>query len=434
MKADVDTHAELQGYARTIASGAAHAAVAPVDAAFVWLRKNAPLARAELDGFPPFWIVTRHADISEISRQSALFSSERRPMSLIPSSMEALIRRRTGGAPYLLRTLLQMDPPDHLEHRALVQARFTNNTLQALRERLQALARAEVQALIDADGSCDFAATAAVNYPFAAIMELLGVPEHERATMRQLVNLTLAPADGSNNLALSGATLESKASIVDHALAEMFESVAAYFADYSETARARVENNLTSVLANATLRGEPLTHSTAASYFILLVLAGFETTAFSIATGMQILSEHPELLRRLRAAPELIRNFVEECVRWATPSRHFMRTATADTTLRGQHIAENDWLMLCYPSANRDEEIFEAPFEFRIDRPSNPHLGFGHGAHKCLGLRLARLEMETFWQALLPRLHAVEAAGPAVRSRSVLVSGVKNLPVRCQFV
>jgi cytochrome P450 len=160
------------------------------------------------------------------------------------------------------------------------------------------------------------------------------------------------------------------------------------------------------------------------------MLAGYDTTAFSIAAGMQALCEQSGLLRRLQENPDLIGGFVDECVRWETPERHFMRTAMADTSLRGSTIAAGDWLMLCYPSGNRDEEVFDAPFEFRPDRPSNPHLAFGHGAHKCLGMHLARLEMSTFWKLLLPRLDAVELAGAPMRSQSIFITGLKRLPIR----
>jgi cytochrome P450 len=189
-------------------------------------------------------------------------------------------------------------------------------------------------------------------------------------------------------------------------------------------------DDLTTVLANARIGNVPLAPREATGYFTLIVLAGYDTTAFSIAAGMHSLCEQPDLLGRLRNEPRLIEGFVDESIRWATPARHFMRTAIADTSLGGREIRAGDWLMLCYPSGNRDEDVFEAPFEFRPDRSPNPHLSFGHGAHKCLGMHLARLEMSIFWNTLLQCLATVELAGAPVRSQSSFISGLKSLPIR----
>jgi cytochrome P450 len=166
------------------------------------------------------------------------------------------------------------------------------------------------------------------------------------------------------------------------------------------------------------------------SYYIIVATAGHDTTSSTTAHAMWALAENPDQFRKVKENPALIPGLVEESIRWATPVKHFMRTAMADTELHGQKIAKNDWLMLSYPSGNRDEDVFADPFRFDVERSPNKQLAFGYGAHVCLGQHLARLEMRLFWEELLPRLESVELDGTPKLSEANFVSGPKRVPIR----
>jgi cytochrome P450 len=197
-----------------------------------------------------------------------------------------------------------------------------------------------------------------------------------------------------------------------------------------EQRRREPTEDITSVLANAEIDGAPLPVFELLSYFYLLVVAGNETTRNATSGGLLALIEHPEELEKLRANPGLVDSAVEEILRWTTPVIQFARTAVEDVEIRGQKIRAGENLVLFYPSANRDEEVFEEPFRFRIERSPNPHLAFGIGEHICLGANLARLELRVVFRQLLERLVEVELAGRVERLRSSFVGGIKHIPIR----
>ena len=216
---------------------------------------------------------------------------------------------------------------------------------------------------------------------------------------------------------------------VQEALMEFF----AYFRTLTADRRANPREDVASTIANAKVDGQPISDIDALSYYLIVATAGHDTTSSSTAGAMWALAERPAVLAKLKADPALIPGLVDESVRWTTPVRHFMRSAAADTTLGGQAIAKGDWLMLCYPSGNRDEAVFEDPNEFRVDRSPNRHLAFGYGAHLCLGQHLAKMEMRILWEELLPRLKSVELAGEAKLSEANFVNGPKTLPIRYEL-
>jgi cytochrome P450 len=165
-------------------------------------------------------------------------------------------------------------------------------------------------------------------------------------------------------------------------------------------------------------------------YYIIAATAGHDTTSSTTAGALWALAERPELWQRLQNDPSLVGGLIEESIRWVTPVKHFMRTATEDTELAGQKIAKGDWMMLSYPSGNRDEAVFDAPFEFRIDRSPNRHVAFGYGAHVCLGQHLARMEMRILWEELLQRVASIELDGTPKRMAAAFVCGPKSVPIR----
>ena len=308
--------------------------------------------------------------------------------------------------PHLVRSLVQMDAPDHPKYRALTQQWFTNQSMRKLEERIRAIARAQVASMIERGGECDFVRDVAVMYPLHVIMEILGVPREDEQRMLMLTQQLFGSQDPELN--------RSRQVVLD--MAEMVQQLQAVVADFSEyfrklteSRRAQPRDDVATVIANAQIDGRPISDFEAMGYYIIIAAAGHDTTSSSTCGAMWALCEQPGELEKLRANPSLIPGLVEEAFRWTVPVQHFMRTAMEDYTLRGVPIAKGDWLMLCYLSGNRDEEVFEAPFTFRSDRSPNKHISFGTGAHACLGQHLARLEMRILFEELIPKLKSVAA-------------------------
>jgi cytochrome P450 len=221
-------------------------------------------------------------------------------------------------------------------------------------------------------------------------------------------------------------TPEAQAAAIQAVLADFFN----YFNALTEARRASPTGDVASVIANAEIDGQQISAFDAVSYYVIIATAGHDTTSSSTAGAMWALAERPEELAKVKARPDLIGGLIDESIRWTTPVRHFMRSAARDTELRGQKIAAGEWLMLCYPSGNRDEELFDDPYAFKVDRSPNRHLAFGYGAHLCLGQHLAKMEMRILWEELLPRLASVELDGEAQLSQASFVNGPKRLPIR----
>jgi len=419
----------LQDMLATVADPRAHANPARLNAAFAWLRQNKPVARAELPGFDPFWIVTRHADIMEVSKDNTLFPYGDFPANLSP--IEAVARgreARAAGRPFVY-TLAQMDEPDHRKYRALTQAWFMPKNIRKLEERIRELAREAVDRMAALDGRCDFVEEVALHFPLRVIMEILGVPLEEEPRMLRLTQELFGTTDPDLNRSGKDETPEARMAAMQATLIEFFN----YFRTLTADRRANPRGDVASTIANAEIDGQPISDTDALSYYLIVATAGHDTTSSSTAGAMWALAERPAVLAKLKADPALIPGLVDESIRWTTPVRHFMRSAAADTIVHGQAIAKGDWLMLCYPSANRDEAVFEDPNEFRVDRSPNRHLAFGYGPHVCLGQHLAKMEMRILWEELLPRLKSVELAGEAKLSEAIWVNGPKTLPIRYEM-
>ncbi len=404
----------------------AHADPARLYAAYAWLRRNEPLARADLPGFNPFRIVTKHADILEVSRDNALFPYGDFPSTLAPrEAVERGREARAAGRP-LIYTLVQMDEPDHMKYRALTQAWFMPQNIRKLVGRIRELAREAVARMEAMGGACDFVEEVALHFPLRVIMEILGVPREDEPRMLKLTQELFGATDPDLRRQGGPDTPEARQLEMQATMMDFFN----YFRVLTADRRASPRDDVASTIANAAIDGQPISDLDAVSYYLIVATAGHDTTSSSTAGAMWALAERPAELDKVRARPDLIAGLVDESIRWTTPVRHFMRAVAADTTLRGQAIAKGEWLMLCYPSGNRDEEVFEAPDEFRVDRAPNRHLAFGYGAHLCLGQHLAKLEMRILWEELLPRLKSVELAGQAKLSEANFVNGPKALPIR----
>ncbi len=390
-----------------------------------WLRANNPLGVARTENFDPFWVVTKHAHIQAISRQNDLFHNADRATVLTARAGIERIRKITGG-PNLVRSLVQMDAPDHPKYRALTQGWFMPANLGKFEARVRHIARSTVARMLEKDGHCDFVADVALGYPLHVIMEILGVPEQDEPRMLKLTQELFGSQDPD--------TARVREALSPEQFAGMMQSIVndfgAYFRKITEERRSHPRDDLATVIANARIGGEYMPDHDATSYYMIVATAGHDTTSSSTAGAIWALAENPEQFAKVKANPELIPGLVDEAVRWMTPVKHFMRSATADTELGGRGIAKGDWLMLCYASGNRDEEVFEDPFSFRCDRKPNRHVAFGYGAHLCLGQYLAKLEMRILFEELLPRLKSIALDGEVKMTQATFVNGPKKLPVR----
>ena len=419
-----------QDVIETVVDPKAHADPARLNAAFAWLRANEPVARAELAEFDPFYLVTKHADILEVSRDNKLFPYGDFPSTLAPrQAVQRGREARAAGRP-LLYTLVQMDEPDHMKYRALTQAWFMPQNIRRLEGRIRELAREAVARMEASGGKCDFVEEVALHFPLRVILEILGVPREDEPRMLKLTQELFGATDPDLRREGGDETPEARQAIVQATMMDFFN----YFTALTEDRRARPREDVASTIANATIDGELISTFDAMSYYLIVATAGHDTTSSSTAGAMWALAERPAELAKVRANPQLIPGLVDESIRWTTPVRHFMRSAAADTTLRGNAIAKGEWLMLCYPSGNRDEEVFEDPYEFRVDRSPNRHLAFGYGAHLCLGQHLAKMEMRILWEELLPKLTSVELAGQPKLSEANFVNGPKALPIAYALV
>ena len=393
--------------------------------AYRWLRAHNPLGVASPAGFDPFWVVTRHADILEVSRQNDLFHSGDRPTTLTDKVSEARVREMTGGSPHLVRSLVQMDAPDHPKYRALTQAWFMPPNLRKLENRIRGIARAAVDKMAARGTQCDFVADVALHFPLHVVMEILGVPEGDEPRMLQLTQELFGATD-PDTARDKDAVEAGRADAIQAIVADFY----AYFARLTADRRANPTGDLASVIANSRIDGDLISDLEALSYYVIVATAGHDTTSSSTAGAIWALADNPGQLRQIQADPSLIPALVDEAIRWMTPVKTFMRSATRDTELAGRQIAAGDWLMLCYASGNRDEAVFEDPYAFRLDRRPNRHLAFGYGAHLCLGQHLAKMEMRILFEELLPRLESLELAGEPKLTQAVFVNGPKTLPIR----
>jgi len=378
---------------------------------WAFLRRTAPVFWYDRPNVDPFWAITKHADVIELGKQPDLFLNAPRLAVFTndlppPEDAEA-------------RHLLNMDPPEHAKYRNVVSKRFTPRTVMAWGEKVRRIT-AEVLDAAARKEAGDFVADISAPITIRVIAEMLGVPRSDWELLFKWTNETIAPQD-PEFMREGGvqATLEQSR-------LELF----GYFHAMAEQRRKNPTDDIVSVVANTTLDGKPLPPVELLSYYFLLVVAGNETTRNAMTGGMLAMLENPGEWQRLRANAGGVDDAVEEMVRWTTPVIQFCRTATRDYVLRGRTIREGQNVCLFYPSANRDEEVFEDPFTFRIDRRPNRHIGFGMGEHVCLGAHLARLELRATFAALRERLESCEPAGSAERVRSSFVGGIKRAPMR----
>ena len=381
-------------------------------AALARLLADAPVSWVEVPRYEPFWAVTRHADIMAIERANELFTNYPRPVLVTAENDE---RQAAVG----VRTLIHMDDPRHRVVRAIGADWFRPKAMRALKKRADELATVYVDRMAAIGPECDFVQQVAVNYPLYMIMSLLGVPESDFALMLKLTQELFGSDDDEFKRGVDGEEQMS-------ALLEMFE----YFTALTASRRENPTEDLASAIANAEVDGEPLSDIDTMSYYAIIAAAGHDTTSATISGGLLALIENEDQFMRLREDVGLMPTATEEMIRWVTPVKAFMRTAAEDTSVRGVPIAAGESVLLSYVSGNRDENVFADPFRFDVARDPNKHIAFGYGVHFCLGAALARMEVNSFFSELLPRLASVELTGRPEHVATTFVGGLKHLPVR----
>lgn len=379
---------------------------------FSLLRREAPVFRHETPDGGYFWAVTRHDDIVAVNRDAKTFSSHDGSALLEDLTPDSLEMNRM--------MMLNMDPPEHTKLRKIVNKGFTPRRINELQDALRERAR-DIVAAVAAKGECDFVVDIASELPLQAIAEILGVPQEDRHKVFDWSNRLIGFDDPEFGTSRADAQV---------AASELF----AYSQELAEHHRADPRDDIVSTLLRAEVDGHSLSDMDFNLFFLLLAVAGNETTRNNTSLAMQALIEHPAERQKLIDDPTRIDLAVEEFLRWATPVMHFRRNAMVDTEIRGQAIAQGDRVVMWHISGNRDEGTFDDPFAFVVDRDPNLHLNHiafgGGGPHFCLGANLARAELKIIFTELLRTIPDMEMAGPVDRLRSNFINGIKRMPVK----
>ncbi|MFG1930177.1 cytochrome P450 [Mycobacterium sp. NPDC048908] len=403
--------------AKVLADPKGYADDARLHAALTHLRANNPVAWVDNPPYRPFWAITKHADIMAIERDNELWLSEPRPLLARAEADDVLKAQQEAGMG--IRTLIHMDDPHHRKVRAIGADWFRPKAMRDLKVRVDELAKRYVDTMRDIGQECDFVEDVAVNFPLYVILSLLGLPEDD---FPRMMKLTQEMFGGDDEEHQRGGSTEDLLAV----LADFFN----YFSALTASRRANPTEDLASAIANGRIDGDYMSDMDTLSYYVIIASAGHDTTKDAMSGGLLALIENPGELDRLRENMDLMPTAVEEMIRWATPVKEFMRTAARDTVVRGVPIAKGESVYLAYVSGNRDEEVFSDPFRFDVGRDPNRHVSFGYGVHFCLGAALARMEMNSLFTELIPRLESIELAGKPELSATTFVGGLKHLPIR----
>ncbi|PKZ66067.1 cytochrome P450 [Gordonia terrae] len=405
--------------------------------AYRWLRDNNPLGVAEVEGYDPVYLVSKHADIMEIERQPHIFSNaggedkgKFNPI-LANKAGDEFTRSINNGSLRILETLTYLDPPEHTVVKDIAADWFRPGNLKQWEDTIRGLAAESVDRLLAGDGKIDFVKDFALQYPLHVIMSLFGVPESDEPRMMTLTQEFFGTADPD------AARDDVEPLTPDAAAKQWVATIQDFYAYFDALLMDRRDNptdDLASIIATAkNPDGEYFPKEVAYGYFIAIATAGHDTTSSTMAGAIHALAQRPELLSRVKADLSLVPNLVNEALRWASPVKHFMRTALEPYELRGRAIQPGDRFMLLYQSGNRDAEVFEQPDVFDIDRRPNKHIAFGYGPHMCIGQHLAKIELRIMFETLLPHLEAVHLTGDTKFIQTNFVGGLKNMPVELEF-
>lgn len=380
------------------------------------LQAEDPVHWTQPAGFDPFWTITRYDDIKEIERQNDLFINAPRSI-LRPKVMEESIAKTTGSR-QPARGIIQMDGLEHRKYRALTQAWFLPNRLKQIEAQIRQLSRRHLDTMAGHQDGFDFARDLSAWFPLQVQAMILGAPIEDAAF---ILEKTMQHFGHDKKGSTTDAERDAAAP-----MRELFD----YFNAKVAERRRDPKDDMFSLLADATVDGEPVSDLLRNSYFFLVTIGGHDTTSALLAGLLHALIQHPDQMARLRAEPGLIDGAIDEALRWVCPVKGMFRTAVQDTVVGGREIRAGDALLLSYPAACRDGAVYEAPDEFRIDRTPNRHLAFGHGVHMCLGQHLAKLEARILFGEMLDRTQDIALAGEPAWLASSFVSGLKSLPIR----
>ncbi len=381
------------------------------------LRRESPVLRVEADGWTPFWAITRHADVLEVSRRSDIFWNTEKSAPG-PDFQYDMMQALGIDLP---RSLVQLHGTVHQQHRQVTNDWFKPAAVRGLQPSIDAIADEFADKLVAFGGQCDFATDLAVPFTLRVIMSIFGVPQSDERLMLELTQGMFGAADPEY---MSG--FDDPLQAVTNSITK-FET---YFDSLTTERRAHPTNDVASVIANGEIDGKPLGEIERLWYYIIVATAGHDTTSFALSGGLEQLLRHPEQLAALLEDSTLVTNAAEEMLRWTSPVRSFFRWAQQDFELSGVTIAQGDVVLTSYPSANRDEDVFFESMRFDIRRPdADKLLSFGMGVHYCLGAQVARREVRTLLSKVLERVATIEFDGAPEWSTAHFVSGIKHLPI-----
>jgi cholest-4-en-3-one 26-monooxygenase len=379
---------------------------------FTYLRANAPVYRhPEPDG-PGFWVLTKYDDVVTVGRDGQTFSSDQKRGGVVILE-ETLPNEFEGGG----NLMLTMDAPEHTRYRKLVNRGFTPRQMRMLEPHIRELTSKIIDEVIE-QGGCDYVVDVAAEVPLQVIAEMLGVPMEDRHKVFEWSNRMIGSEDPEYQV--------SEKEVQD-AQVEMFM----YANELAARRREDPRDDIITALLNAEVDGDRLSEMDFNLFFLLIAVAGNETTRNSISHGIKAFCDYPDQYQLLVDDPSRAQTATDEIVRWASPVMYFRRNVTRDTVIRDQQIKEGDKISMWYISANRDEDVFDRPFEFDILRSPNEHVGFGGGGpHHCLGMNLARMEIYVLLEEMAKRIPTIERVGDALPLRSNFIAGIKHMPVQ----
>jgi len=379
---------------------------------FTFLRANAPVYKhPEPDG-PGFWVVTKYDDVVTVGRDGATYSSDQKRGGVVVLEETQMNDFEAGG-----NLMLTMDAPEHTRYRKLVNRGFTPRQMRMLEPHIRELTAQIIDEVIE-KGGCDYVVDVAAEVPLQVIAEMLGVPHEDRHKLFEWSNRMIGSEDPEY--------IVSEEEVMN-AQVEMFM----YANELAAARRAEPRDDIITALLNAEVDGDTLSEMDFNLFFLLIAVAGNETTRNSISHGIKAFCDFPDQYQMLVNDPTLAQSATDEIVRWASPVMYFRRNVTKDTVLRGQAIKAGDKISMWYISANRDEDVFDRPFEFDILRSPNEHVGFGGGGpHHCLGMNLARMEIYVLLEEMAKRIPTLERTGDAQPLRSNFIAGIKHMPVK----
>ena len=386
------------------------------------LRKESPVYWYAQRGHTPFWAITKHEDIMEVSSQPDIFSNEAGGIIVLnEAQIQSFIEGGSGSPLAQMKTIITMDPPEHRSYRKVASGYFTPRGITNLDEIVKSSAAAIFDELPD-EGEVDFIETIAQKHPLRVLATILGINEEQEERLLVITQELFGGEDPD---------MQRQGEDREAARKELGMEFYMLFDEIIKDRRACPRDDLATMLANAELSdGCPLGQLETLGYYLIVFTAGHDTTRNALSGAISAFLDHPDQFERLRQDPSLSKSAVDEIVRWTTPVNYMKRQAVQDYELRGQNIKAGEELALFYCSANRDEDVFEDPFTFDIGRSPNRHLGFGWAEHYCLGAHLAKASMKALTEEMVRRIEWMEPNGERTFISSNFVVGLKTLPVK----